>query len=138
MSVTRILIGTVGSWVVAVVTGSLIALAMGPSIASAFGASMRAPGNLCVFPLLLGYGVVSAQLALLWTVVRPERLALSAGLGLGLGLAVFFGGHMVITGWAVMPFKEMAISGVLDAFAIAAGAAAMHLIVRPRSTGKTI
>lgn len=135
MSVVRLAVGATASWIVAVVAGALVALAMGPSIASAFGASIRDPGDLNVLPLLLGYGVITLQLALLWWVIRPERLAMSAALGFVLGLAVFLGGHMVITGWAVMPFKEMAISGALDAFAVAAGAMAMHMIVQPGAMG---
>jgi hypothetical protein len=115
------------------IAGAIIAFAMTPFIAPLLHGFMRDPaGEGLLFPALVGgYGVIAAALAYLYPRIDPS-LSLRAGVELGgaLGLAIFFGGHLVISGWSRMPVGAMATSGTFDSLAVAAGGFTTALVYR--------
>ena len=124
--IVRVLI----AWSTMFVSGSIIAIAMGPWIAPTFGEMIRNPESDGLhWPSLLGgYLVISIVLVWLMQSINSQSPWQAILLGLNLGLAVFLGDHLVTAGWSKLPALSMLISGILDSLAVIVSSIILYLL----------
>ena len=127
-----IIAGLAGS-LATLVAGTVIALLMQPWIAPQFGPYVRTESDGLLFPALLsGYLIIGFSLAFISRQCALEKKTTRQVMGLGMviGLAIFLGDHLITAGWSYLPVGAMAVSGVLDSFAIVAGFMAVYYVYR--------
>ena len=120
------------AWIAMFVSGSAIAVAMGPWIAPTFGEMIRDPeSDGLLWPALLGgYLVISIVLVIFMRSIQPATIWKATELGLILGLAVFLGDHLVTAGWSKLPAVSMLISGLLDSISVGFAALVVYIIFK--------
>lgn len=82
----------------------------------------RKKEDLKMAPLLAGYFLITLMMVLAYPYFALEASWLVKGTVLGLfsGVMSFVSVHLVISGWSILPPKEMLISGLIDTISIVA------------------
>ncbi|MCJ8292461.1 MAG: hypothetical protein HRT58_21445 [Crocinitomicaceae bacterium] len=103
--------------------GTLAAKFIGkPLVHDAMSKFERKKEDLKMAPLLVGYFLITLMMVLAYPYFALEASWLVKGTVLGVfsGVMSFVSVHLVISGWSILPPKEMLISGLIDTISIVA------------------
>ena len=133
----RIGIAVIAGFLVTFVVASLLAVfVLQPWVNADLAGYVRTMEQGLHLPsILAGYFVLAAVMTGLYPRVNLNEHWLWNGLlfGLTVGVAVFVAGHLIISGWSVIPAKPMLLSGLVDTLAPALGGIAIAFVYRNRN-----